>query len=158
MKHVVCVPVLCAAMFALAGCGDTTGDRAVTGAGMGAAGGAIIGAITPMSVGTGALIGAAVGGAAGALTDKSQINLGDSPWSKKSSSSAAAAPASSSVRAVQSDLAALGYNPGPIDGKTGAQTRAAVREYQQANGLPADGAITPQLVQRLAQQRQMAGR
>lgn len=70
-----------AAMVAFLGaCGNSTGDRAVTGAGIGAGAGAAVGAITPMSMGTGALIGAGVGAAVGAITDKDDINLGDPIW------------------------------------------------------------------------------
>lgn len=70
-----------AAMVAFLGaCGSSTGDRAVTGAGIGAGTGAAVGAITSMSMGTGALIGAGVGAAVGAITDKGDINLGDPIW------------------------------------------------------------------------------
>jgi len=70
-----------AALVALLGaCGNSTGDRAVSGAAIGAGTGAAVGAITPMSMGMGALIGAGVGAAAGALTDKDDINLGDPIW------------------------------------------------------------------------------
>jgi osmotically inducible lipoprotein OsmB len=161
MKRIA-VPILGIAVLALAGCGDDRGERAVTGAGMGAAAGAIIGAITPMSVATGALIGAAAGGAIGGLTDKSTLNLGDAPWDRHASANtASAAPAvrgSSRVATIQSDLAALGYNPGPIDGKAGSQTHAAVRQYQQDHGLAVDGRLSAQLEQNLRAQRQTAGR
>lgn len=40
---------------------------------------------------------------------------------------------------VQSRLRALGLYDGPIDGIFGDQTRAAIRRYQQANGLPPTG-------------------
>jgi osmotically inducible lipoprotein OsmB len=156
------ISVFCLAVLTLAGCGEDRGERAVTGAGMGAAAGAIIGAITPMSVATGALIGAASGGAIGGLTDKSTLNLGDAPWDHRSSSGTANAatvtPGSSNVASIQSNLAALGYNPGPVDGRAGPQTRAAVRQYQQDHGLLVDGRLSPQLAQNLAQQRQTAGR
>lgn len=59
----------------LTGCGDTRGERALSGgaigAGVGAAGAAVLSA-DPV---TGALVGGAVGAATGALTDKKQINL-----------------------------------------------------------------------------------
>lgn len=64
----------------LGACGNTTGDRAVTGAGIGAGTGALVGAVSGLSVGTGALIGAGVGAAVGALTDKDTLNLGDPIW------------------------------------------------------------------------------
>ncbi len=53
----------------LAGCGDTTGSRALSGGAMGAAGGAAIGALAG-GAGTGALIGAGVGVVGGYLYDQ----------------------------------------------------------------------------------------
>lgn len=66
---------------ALSGCGESRGDRALSGGGMGAAGGALLGAIVPgFSPLTGALIGGAAGAATGALTDKNDIDLGKPVW------------------------------------------------------------------------------
>ena len=76
------VASLALAAFALAACGNTTEERALTGGGIGAAGGAAAGAITDVGVGTGALIGGAVGAATGALTDEDDINLGDPFWNR----------------------------------------------------------------------------
>lgn len=50
---------------------------------------------------------------------------------------------------LQEGLAAKGYSPGPVDGIIGANTRKAIRAYQQSLGLPADGYPTPALLQRL---------
>jgi hypothetical protein len=66
-------------LLALAGCGQTPGERGLTGAGIGAAGGAIGGAMLGAPA-TGALIGGAIGGATGALTDEDDIDLGDPFW------------------------------------------------------------------------------
>lgn len=62
---------------ALSSCGQTRGCRALTGAGVGAAGGAVIGALTGSAL-TGAAIGAVAGGATGALTSPNVVN-GPSP-------------------------------------------------------------------------------
>ncbi|MGA2986163.1 MAG: peptidoglycan-binding domain-containing protein [Terriglobia bacterium] len=43
------------------------------------------------------------------------------------------------VKKVQETLRDKGYNPGPIDGVMGAQTRAAIRQYQTAENLPVTG-------------------
>jgi membrane-bound lytic murein transglycosylase B len=51
--------------------------------------------------------------------------------------------------ALQEGLAARGYEPGPADGIIGANTRRAVRAFQQSLGLPADGYPTPALLQQL---------
>ena len=69
--------MLAGSLTALAGCGDTTGQRALSGGAIGAGGGAILGAVTGMGAGTGALIGGAAGAVTGAATNKSQINLGN---------------------------------------------------------------------------------
>ncbi len=75
MKTTTLAATLLVALIALGGCGNSTGDRAVTGggigAGIGALGGLMVGA--PME---GALIGGAVGAGTGALTSPSQIDLG----------------------------------------------------------------------------------
>lgn len=70
-----------AALLTLAtACGHTTGDRAISGAGLGAATGAVGAAVTGGSGTTGALIGAGVGAAAGALTSDRDVNLGKPIW------------------------------------------------------------------------------
>jgi uncharacterized membrane protein len=62
-------PLLLIAAIAIAGCGTTTGERAGSGALMGAAGGALIGSLSA-SAGEGALIGAGVGALGGYLYDQ----------------------------------------------------------------------------------------
>jgi peptidoglycan hydrolase-like protein with peptidoglycan-binding domain len=48
---------------------------------------------------------------------------------------------SSLVREVQQALKDKGNDPGPIDGKLGPKTKAAIREFQKANSLPVTGKI-----------------
>ncbi|MDD5595831.1 MAG: peptidoglycan-binding domain-containing protein [Candidatus Omnitrophica bacterium] len=43
------------------------------------------------------------------------------------------------VKQVQTALKNAGYNPGNIDGKMGSQTVEAIKAFQTANNLPADG-------------------
>jgi lytic murein transglycosylase len=50
---------------------------------------------------------------------------------------------------AQSALIALGYRPGAPDGVVGANTRHALRDWQRAKGLPADGYLTPALAAQL---------
>ncbi|QDD91566.1 lytic murein transglycosylase [Pseudomonas oryzihabitans] len=50
---------------------------------------------------------------------------------------------------LQQRLAALGLDPGSADGIIGANTRKAIRAYQQSQRLPADGYPSQQLLQRL---------
>jgi hypothetical protein len=63
----------------LAGCGTTSGDRMVSGAGLGAAGGAIIGAMAG-APGTGAALGAIGGAVIGGVTDPCDLDLGTPYW------------------------------------------------------------------------------
>jgi osmotically inducible lipoprotein OsmB len=63
------------AAVALAGCGTQMGDRLASGAGIGAATGAVAG---PIGVGTGALVGAGVA----AFTPPDKVNLGEPVWNK----------------------------------------------------------------------------
>ncbi len=69
--------LVAASLTLLAGCGYSPGHRALTGAAIGAGGGAIIGAATGIGPGTGALIGGAAGGLTGAATTHNQLNLGN---------------------------------------------------------------------------------
>jgi len=45
------------------------------------------------------------------------------------------------TKQIQAALQNAGYNPGPIDGKMGKQTRDAVKSFQRANNLVDDGKI-----------------
>jgi len=56
------------------------------------------------------------------------------------------------VREVQGRLRAIGLNPGPIDGTAGPQTAAAVKQFQQAHGLPATGVADKEVLARLRQE------
>jgi osmotically inducible lipoprotein OsmB len=64
----------------ISACGDTTSDRALSGAGLGAAGGAAVGALTGGSAVTGAVLGGAGGAAVGGLTKSSDVDLGKPVW------------------------------------------------------------------------------
>jgi hypothetical protein len=63
-KYVILLTILLSA----AACGDTWGQRAVTGGAIGAGSGAVLGAVTPLGILPGALIGGAVGAGVGAAT------------------------------------------------------------------------------------------
>lgn len=141
----------------LAACGTTPEERGITGAGLGAAGGAIIGAVTGLTVLQAALIGTGVGGATGLLTDESTLDLGRPIWetlgltsSSEQTQTAWSEPKSSnSVAEAQSALNRLGYPAGPVDGIMGPRTRGAIQEYQFDKGLTVDGRLTASLSERL---------
>jgi hypothetical protein len=73
--------LVCAvALLGLSACGSSKGDRALSGAAIGAGAGAAGSAITGGSAVGGALLGGAAGAAAGALTDEEDVDLGDPLW------------------------------------------------------------------------------
>src|ERR1051326_8000470 len=78
MRSKLLLPVIAVSLLALSACGTSPGCRALTGAGIGAAGGAVLGAIggNPL-LGAGA--GAVAGGAVGGLTTSHQVNAGPAP-------------------------------------------------------------------------------
>lgn len=60
--------VAIAILFSATACGDTWGQRAVTGGAIGAGSGAVIGGVTGVGILPGALVGGAVGAGVGAAT------------------------------------------------------------------------------------------
>ena len=66
----------------VASCGETTSDRALSGAGIGAAVGGVGSAVFGGNPLTGAAVGGAVGAATGGLTKEKDINLGTPIWKK----------------------------------------------------------------------------
>ena len=81
MKGVGFKLAMVAGMLVLAACGDTTGDRGLSGAGIGGAVGAVGGALVGAPL-AGAAIGAGVGAATGALTSPSTVDLGKPVWER----------------------------------------------------------------------------
>lgn len=67
--------ILTVATLGLAACGNTSGERALSGAGIGAGAGAVGSAVTGGNPWAGAAIGGATGAVVGAVTDKDDINL-----------------------------------------------------------------------------------
>jgi osmotically inducible lipoprotein OsmB len=63
----------------LSACGSTQPDRAISGAGIGAAAGAVGGALLG-APGIGAALGAVAGGTIGAATTPSQVDFGKPIW------------------------------------------------------------------------------
>jgi hypothetical protein len=154
-----------ASLLTLSACGTLPEERAISGAGIGAATGAIVGAATSLAVAPAAVIGAVGGGLVGAMTREDQINMGEPVWKKGAAqgsrqpapvagatagplagTTAAAGPDSVDVANVQSRLHYLGYNPGPVDGIYGKRTENAIRAYQRDHGLDVNGRVSAALV------------
>ncbi len=76
----------------------------------------------------------------------------DPNWATAAATPAAATQGTDVVRAVQTLLAGRGYDLGTPDGIIGAKTRAAVRDYQRAAGLPVTGVIDNGLLASLSAQ------
>ena len=75
-------------------------------------------------------------------------------WRTDAARTATAAPLSGddmkkAVRNIQAILNANGYDAGPVDGAMGARTRAAIRAFQKANGLPETGDVDQALGEEL---------
>ena len=67
-------------ILALAGCGHSQGDRALSGGALGAGAGVAVTALTGGSLAAGALVGGAIGAVGGAATSDRTINLGRPAW------------------------------------------------------------------------------
>jgi len=50
---------------------------------------------------------------------------------------------------IQTALTNSGFEPGVIDGKMGPKTKKAIREFQRANSLTADGTVGPKTWEKL---------
>lgn len=76
-----------------------------------------------------------------AVGEKPQEALVEKPVANESGKILAKGAAGSKVKTLQVRLEMQGYDPGPIDGIFGARTKAAVKDFQQAYSLKADGAV-----------------
>lgn len=72
--------VALAIVTALAACGQTRGERALSGGAIGAGAGAVGGAILGADPVTGAIVGGAVGAGTGAVTKPDEVDLGKPVW------------------------------------------------------------------------------
>jgi Putative peptidoglycan binding domain len=50
-------------------------------------------------------------------------------------------PGAAVIRQVQARLTQMGFDPGPLDGRLGPKTDAALRQFQAASGLPVNGRL-----------------
>ncbi len=78
--HLLKISIMLLTLGAVAACGQSKTDRAVSGGGIGAGAGAAGSAVLGGDPVTGAAVGAGVGAATEALTDEDDIDLGDPFW------------------------------------------------------------------------------
>jgi len=57
--------------------------------------------------------------------------------------------AATDTRAAQEALKTQGFDPGPVDGRMGPRTRAAISEYQRRENLPVTGMLDPATMAKL---------
>lgn len=77
IKEILTLSALCVLSLALVSCGQTIGERALSGGGIGAGIGAAGAAVTGGDPVTGAVVGGVAGAATGAVTDEGDIDLDD---------------------------------------------------------------------------------
>ncbi|MEO3432009.1 hypothetical protein [Inquilinus sp. CAU 1745] len=81
MKRFAILPIVTLlAVLVLSGCGNTTRERGLSGAGLGAAAGAATAFLTDADLLTASALGALAGAATGALTDQDTLDLGEPAW------------------------------------------------------------------------------
>ena len=80
MNHVKHTIAILTTLSFLSACGESTGDRALSGGAIGAGAGAVGSAVLGGNPVTGAIVGGAVGAAAGGLTKKKDVDLGKPVW------------------------------------------------------------------------------
>lgn len=79
MRKFILAGGLAASVLVLGACGNTTGDRALSGGAIGAGAGLVGGALLGAPV-AGMAVGALGGAAVGALTTPDQVNMGRPAW------------------------------------------------------------------------------
>ena len=80
MKRYLMIAALLLAVGPLAACGNSQGERALSGGAIGAGLGAGGAALTGGNVVGGTILGGAAGAAVGALTDEDDVDLGEPIW------------------------------------------------------------------------------
>ncbi len=120
---------------AVAGCSTWHRMDKAEGTALGGAGGAVAGAVVAGPVG------AVVGGVGGAYTGHEVAGKDQTGRSSTASSMTSSRYDPATVRSVQQALNDRGYDPGPVDGQWGSNTEDAVRQFQQASGLPQTGEL-----------------
>jgi len=84
MRRILYSLAIAAISAGLAACGETRGDRALSGAAIGAGTGAAVGGVAggPAGAGAGAAVGAGAGAVTGAVTSPGAVDLGRPGWDR----------------------------------------------------------------------------
>ncbi|NJO55144.1 MAG: peptidoglycan-binding protein [Rhodospirillales bacterium] len=91
------------------------------------------------------------------ISDRSSKSLASKGGSAKEDRSGQTKQTSDArVAEAQSLLTVLGYQVGPVDGKIGRQTRAAIREFEKKRGLEVDGRLDKKVLAQLRLEAQSA--
>ena len=61
------------------------------------------------------------------------------------------------IKKVQETLRDKGFDPGPIDGHLGSQTREAIRQYQKSENLPVTGHLDGETAGKLGVEQESVG-
>jgi peptidoglycan hydrolase-like protein with peptidoglycan-binding domain len=67
--------------------------------------------------------------------------LGDPSQGRTLQGAPSQVPDTDQIRKAQEQLKASGYDPGPVDGNLGPQTKEALQDFQKARGLPQTGML-----------------
>jgi len=70
--------------------------------------------------------------------------IGPETWARLAPPTIKEGDEGDAVKMLQELLLSFGYDPGPVDGVFGAQTKAAVISFQDDLGLEPDGIVGPQ--------------
>lgn len=79
--------------------------------------------------------------ALGKSVPQEEKNMRAASFGKKRRRMAAEVKSRPNIRQIQVTLKNAGYDPGVIDGRMGKQTKEAIKAFQLANNLPADGRV-----------------
>lgn len=92
------------------------------------------------------------GGGAGAFSRKTERSTTSSSTATTKPTTASTAPAATGeIAELQTQLNKLGCDAGTVDGSAGATTAEAVKRFQTAAGLGADGVAGPETKAKLAE-------
>jgi peptidoglycan hydrolase-like protein with peptidoglycan-binding domain len=97
------------------------------------------------------------GGSAATTDTKSDAAKGEMKAGKSARGAMAGGGNRDQVRKVQEALKDKGHDPGPVDGVMGPRTRAALKDFQKAEGLKDSGQLTKETLDKLNVQASAAG-